>query len=594
MPRLMPRLVPHLLPLPMAKTTAGKKGGIGAYLHALPAAIAALPPAPATPIYQGRDPYTGHTHSLPRTPAAEALARHLVSPLPCDGEGKMYGVLIVRTATGEIGYLRAFSGQMRGQGHHPGWVPPLPGRERASLAEALTLNQLAAIQRRLEDLQQWPLWHTHPAQVARWQAQRDALNTQHRQRRQQRHHQRQQLSLTLTGPDLAQALHSLDQASRADKAELRRFKAERARHLAPLETALAAAQAEVAALKRQRQQLSRQLQTTLHQVYTLTNFAGASVGLHALGTALPTGTGDCCAPKLLHFAATHTLRPLALAEIWAGAATADRQPGKFYGACRERCQPIMGFLLAGLPDPAPPPTIPTPLPPQTSLDLLYIDPWLVAVTKPPGLLSVPGRQGTTQDSVLYRLQHQLGSNLWVVHRLDQATSGVLVLARDGASQRHLQRQFAQRQVEKRYRALLSRAPARWAGTIELPLGADPHQRPRQRVDWTQGKPSQTQFRVHPDPVTVPDRDSSNGNYPNQARLPRQPIYGADLVPLTGRTHQLRVHAAHPQGLNAPILGDALYGEGEGAAARLYLHAVSLQFSHPHHGQPVHLYSPAPF
>lgn len=589
----------------MARTTAGEEVGFGVCFHALPAAIAALPATPATHTYQGTDPHTGQTHYLPRTPAAEALARHVVSALTSQDEGKMYGVLIVRTVAGEMGYLRAFSGQIRGQGHRPGWVPPLPGRERASLAEALTLNQLAAIQQRLGELQQLPLWHTHPAQVAHWQAQRDALNAEHRQRRQQRHHQRQHLALTLTGPELAPALHALDQASRADKAELRRFKAKRAHHLAPLDEALAAAQAEITALKRQRQELSRQLQTTLHQVYTLTNFAGASVGLHTLGlrtlgTALPTGTGDCCAPKLLHFAATHDLTPLALAEIWAGSATADRQPGQFYGACQERCQPIMGFLLAGLPDAAPVPVVPTPLPPlppQTSLEVLYADPWLVAVVKPPGLLSVPGRRGTTQDSVLYRLQHQLGADLWVVHRLDQATSGVLVLARDAASQRHLQRQFAQRQVNKRYRALLSHAPARWTGTLDLPLGADPNQRPHQRVDWARGKPSQTEFWVDPDPVRIPDLNSPNLNGPSQDKslhqpVPHQQVYGADLRPLTGRTHQLRVHAAHPQGLNAPILGDPLYGQGDGS--RLYLHAVSLKFSHPHHGQAVELHSPAPF
>ena len=210
------------------------------------------------------------------------------------------------------------------------------------------------------------------------------------------------------------------------------------------------------------------------------------------------------------------------------------------------------------------------------LPLLYEDADLLVVDKPPGLLSVPGRTGDHQDSVLSRLRciHPLGDRLQAVHRLDQATSGVLLLAKSQDSLRHLQRQFQTRQVQKRYLARLTQAPAAPQGTIALPLWADPHQRPRQWVCGERGKPSLTHYHVL----------STGGG---EVRV--------DFQPITGRTHQLRVHAAHPDGLNAPIVGDRLYGPPEaGAEARLYLHATTLTLNHPRTGNPLTLSSPVPF
>ncbi len=552
--------------------------------------------------YEGRCPRTGKLYSLPRTTLAKAVARGLMETLAADpqalGEGKMYGVLLVgRGAGGEgqVGVLKAFSGLWRGQAKRPGWVPPMPGREQVALQEAQTLDQLHRIKTRLQHLNALPERDTYTRRSADFAQQRQALNQCHRQRREVRTQQRQHLMATLSGEELATALVALDQASRGDKAELRHFKQEQAAALDPLAATIHAADAEMQELKRQRRALSQQLQAEMHAVYRLTNFAGDSLTLADIQalenpSGLPTGTGDCCAPKLLHYAAQQGLHPLALAEFWWGPPLGDRQSGQFYGACEERCQPILGFLLAGLSagsgsvmtssDKA---CLDTVSLDTTAVDwdlpMLYADDWLVVVDKPAGLLSVPGRYGDRQDSVLSRLQMALpdGADLRPVHRLDQATSGVLVLARTADSHRHLSQQFAERRVHKVYEARLEGHLTQINGWINLPLSPDPHNPPRQRVDWHQGKPSQTYFEV---------LAQENG------------VTRVEFVPHTGRTHQLRVHAAHPQGLNAPIRGDAFYGPDpsseEANPQRLHLHAKALTLTHPHHQTSLTLTAPVPF
>ncbi len=210
---------------------------------------------------------------------------------------------------------------------------------------------------------------------------------------------------------------------------------------------------------------------------------------------------------------------------------------------------------------------------ECRLSILYQDDHLIVVDKPAGLLSVPGRRYALQDSVLSRLRYQLpkGSFLAAVHRLDQATSGVLAIARSPQSHKALSQQFAQRQVHKTYEAILSKPINNTSGTVSLPLWGNPETRPKQIVDAQQGKPSQTDFKV-----------ISNGEHPR-----------IEFVPQTGRTHQLRVHAAHSDGLDSPILGDRLYG-APNSKARLHLHAVSLEFQHPVTRAPLRFSSAAPF
>ncbi|TVQ11236.1 MAG: RluA family pseudouridine synthase [Leptolyngbya sp. DLM2.Bin27] len=542
---------------------------------------------PADYSYRGRCPRTGQTSTLPRTALARAVAQGLMAQLKSTHqlEGKMYGVLLVQTPAGDIGVLKAFSGLWQGQAQRPGWVPPIPGRSQLALEEARTLDQLQAIKDRLLALQQLPDRSVYLRLQAESTEQRQRLNQIHRDRKHTRDRQRQTLTASLDGEALATALAALEQASRGDKAERRRFKQRWRDRIAPLEATIQTAEAEIATLKQQRRHLSRQLQAAMHAAYRLTNFAGESAAIETLaqGANLPTGTGDCCAPKLLHAAAQLGLVPLALAEFWWGPPQGDKQPGNFYGACADRCQPIMGFLLSGLSAqvlvtanipagangglPSP-----NPSPQSAPLCVLHQDPWLIAVDKPAGLLSVPGRYCT--DSALSRLRLTLpeGTFLQPVHRLDQDTSGLLLLALDAATHRQLSQQFAQRQVAKTYQAIVVGNVAKSAGLIDLPLWGDPTQRPRQQVNWQQGKPSQTQFEVL-------------GREGERTRIA--------FYPLTGRTHQIRVHAADAQGLNAPIWGDRLYGQSE-PGQRLHLHAQRLQFIHPHRGAAINLDSAVPF
>ncbi|HEY9697378.1 MAG TPA: RluA family pseudouridine synthase [Trichocoleus sp.] len=521
--------------------------------------------------YEGYCPRSGALLRLPRTAFVESIARGLMQQLPSTKqerqEGKMYGVLLVETSTGEAGVLKAFSGLLEGKPVVAGWVPPIPGRDLVVLEEAQTLAQLEELKQALIRLQQIPERDEYVALAQAFETRLQQLTQDQTQRKQARQQQRQHYAQTLSGNALTLALDRLDQESRQDGIVRRRLKQERAAVLQSLQSAIEQADQQIQALKQQRKVISRQLQAQLHASYCLTNFAGQSLSLEAVATGLPTGTGECCAPKLLHYAATQGLKPIAMAEFWWGmpSSKGDKVPGEFYGACAERCQPLMGFLLSGLPQPEP---IAAP-----DLPILYEDQWLIAVNKPAGLLSVPGRYRDRQDSVLSRLRHLLpeGMALTTVHRLDQDTSGVLLLARDAQTYRQISQQFQQRQTHKIYEAILGGVVLLKSGMIDLPLWSDPSDRPYQKVDWQRGKPSQTQFQVLSQAA-------------DHTRI--------ELVPITGRTHQLRVHSSDPQGLGMPIWGDRLYGGL--AASRLYLHAKELSFKHPQTNEIICLQAAVPF
>ncbi len=550
--------------------------------------------------YEGRCPQTGAWLRLPRTPLAEAIAcglmQHLAEDARYNHEGKMYGVLLVETSAGEKWVLKAFSGLLNGNSAVAGWVPPIPGREQVALEEASALKALEAIKQELIALQQTPERSHYTALSQKFETQLQQLAARHFQRKQERHHLRQTLLETLSGQALACALEQLDEQSRRDGIERRQLKRQRKEALQSLKPVIDQADTRIRELKQQRKRISQQLQAQMHAHYWLTNFAGQSLSLQQLmpGGSMPTGTGDCCAPRLLHYAAWNHLKPLAMAEFWWGPSAGDKIQGQFYGACAERCQPLMGFLLSGLAGRNS--TMVTSSPVfhvawSTFKDekgeerrergggnpisdaILYEDEWLIAVNKPAGLLSVPGRYGDRQDSVLSRLRYWLpdGMALNTVHRLDQETSGILLIARDQQTHSQLSRQFQQRQVDKLYEAVLTGSVIMESGVIDLPLWGDPDNRPYQTVDWKRGKPSLTQFRVI---ERVGDRTR------------------VEFVPLTGRTHQLRVHAADSQGLGTPIVGDRLY-RGENAP-RLHLHARELHFNHPKTGQSIQLKTESPF
>ncbi|GET38533.1 RluA family pseudouridine synthase [Microseira wollei] len=305
--------------------------------------------------YEGLCPQTGELLRLPRTRLVEKIAYSLMQYLATDDrysrEGKMYGVLLVERSSGEQGILKAFSGLLNASSVVEGWVPPIPGREQVALDEARTLTELEAIKQELITLKQLPQRQQYETLSREFELRLQALSLRHKNCKQQRQEKRQICCETLTGEALKVALEQLDEESRQDGIERRILKRQRDEALQPLKQLIAAADGRMCELKQQRKQLSRQLQAQMHAAYTMMNFLGNSRSLQQLMPGgLPTGTGDCCAPKLLHYAATQNLKPLAMAEFWWGSSCAngDKIQGEFYGACADRCQPLMGFLLSGL------------------------------------------------------------------------------------------------------------------------------------------------------------------------------------------------------------------------------------------------------
>jgi tRNA pseudouridine32 synthase / 23S rRNA pseudouridine746 synthase len=569
--------------------------------------------------YQGQCPQSGEILRLPRTSMSETIARGLMEYLAADDcysrEGKMYGVLLVEMPWGEKRILKAFSGLMNGCSTIEGWVPPIPGRARVAFEEARTLAQLDAIKQELIVLKQLPQRQQYEMLCCEFELQLQVLGDRHQICKQLRDEKRQLLSKILREERLVIALEQLNQESRLEGIERRQFKRKRDETLQPLKQLIEATDARICELKQQRKELSRELQKQMHAAYTLVNFLGKSRSIQQLmpGGSIPTGTGDCCAPKLLHCAAVHHLKPLAMAEFWWGPSSGGKVQGEFYGACTDRCQPLMGFLLSGLSQnqivsnldedftgglEAHPtshdvmggleaqPLLPTShdfacgtgilpvLDRRQMPPIIYEDKWLIAINKPSGLLSVPGRYLSNQDSVLSRLQNLLSDGLEItaVHRLDWETSGILLLGKDKQTSSQLSQQFEKRHVYKVYEAVLSGTIAIDAGTIELPLWGNPENRPMQEVNSQCGKPSVTGFQLM----------ARQGNCDR-----------IEFLPLTGRTHQLRVHAADVRGLGRPILGDRLYG-CSASANRLHLHARELSFEHPQLGKKLHLQVETPF
>jgi tRNA pseudouridine32 synthase/23S rRNA pseudouridine746 synthase len=324
---------------------------------------------------------------------------------------------------------------------------------------------------------------------------------------------------------------------------------------------------------------SRELLPAIQNTYNFANALGEVRALRDLFAPKepPGGAGDCAAPKLLAQAYAQGLRPLALAEFWWGAPprTGDRRAGSFYPACQGKCPPILAHMLGGLPA-DPPPVFGAAAIPASEPRVVYEDEYLVVVDKPCGLLSVPGRSGLLRDSVSTRLRARYpdATGQLVVHRLDLDTSGLLLAAKHATTFSALQRLFSLREIRKRYVAWLDGDVVGNEGMIDFPMRRDIDDRPRQIHDPVHGKAEVTGCQV---------MARENGRTK------------VALTPHTGRTHQLRVHASNPLGLDAPIVGDRLYGRtAPEHGERLLLHAESLAFMHPDTGVEVVLTSPVPF
>ena len=331
---------------------------------------------------------------------------------------------------------------------------------------------------------------------------------------------------------------------------------------------------DAAALERERHALSVDLQDWIFSRYRVSNALGETLSIKEVfarrGLVPPGGTGDCAAPKLLQYAYSHGLKPLAMGEFWYGASPRRevRAQGRFYPSCTGKCGPLLEFMLQGLD------VEPNPLMNVSTRDprIVFIDDSIIVAEKPSGMLAAPGRY--VSHSMVSALEKMTGAEVFSCHRLDMDTSGLMVFARSATIQAEMHRQFAAGEVRKRYQARLQpgRSLPAEQGEISIPLSLDYYDRPRQMADFESGKPALTRYRV--------------------LRHRRDGSTDIEFEPLTGRTHQLRVHAAHALGLGRPIAGDRLYG-GDPASpdAPLLLHASRLEFRHPVTGETMVFESP---
>lgn len=506
--------------------------------------------------------------------AVEQVQRYVASRADWSdemGAGKMLGVLVAQDGEGRLGYLAAFSGNLAGKVHHDYFVPPVydlldpQGEFKQGEAQITAINHEV---QRLETSPELASLHQRMAGAVRKKADEidnfKALMALHKRERDERRH-----AADLT-PEEQEAL--LNQ-SRFEKAELKRIRQRHDEGLAEISDEMADYQRRIDLLKACRKTMSEALQERIFRLFVVTNAHGEQRDLvevfKPLGTLPPAGAGECCAPRLLNYAFNHSLRPVCMAEFWWGASPVGevRHHGHFYPACRSKCKPILDFMLQGLD--VEDNMLGQPMD-DTSLDVVYDDQWLTVLNKPSGMLTVPGK--LLEDSLLTRYQdaHPEAHGPMVVHRLDQETSGLVIFAKDKATHKALQQQFENHTIKKCYIALLEGIVPQDEGVIDLPLRPDVDDRPRQRVDAEWGKPAVTRYHVLE-------------RYDGVTRVA--------LEPLTGRTHQLRVHASHPMGLNCPIVGDRLYGK---AGRRLMLHAQTITFVHPATNKTMTLDSPADF
>ena len=523
-------------------------------------------------------------HELCKVAAAEVMDYALSQELWRDEllAGKMLGVLVVKDEDGRLGYLAAYSGNLAHNGNNPYFVPHIYNLLEPQGLFRTGEAQITEINHRIEALECSPtkkeldnLLDTTMAQhELEEMTMRHAMESAKSQRKKQRSN----------GEITAEQEAALIKESQFMKAELRRLKKRHRLEIERITQRLNDLQTTINALKAKRRTMSETLQRQLFKLFVVRNARGessdvATIFEHRLHRLPPGGTGECCAPKLLQYAFLHSYTPVCMAEFWVGQSPQGevRHHGHYYPACHSKCLPLLEFMMQGLDVEDNPLATAS----NEQLKVVYEDQWLIVVDKPAGMLTVPGKDknATSALEIVSKMLRAAGAkdpdpqspipapraaSALEVHRLDQATSGLVVFAKSKEAQSALRQQFEQRTVSKTYIALLDGKPLKEKGIIDLPLRPDLDDRPRQVVDYEHGKRAVTQYRVL----------EHRGN--------RTLV---EFKPLTGRTHQLRVHASHPQGLHCPIVGDMLYGT---AAPRLCLHAQSINFTHPITGERMHL------
>ena len=576
--------------------------------------------------------------------AAEEVKEYIASRKEWQEElafGKMFGVLIVQTDNGitnneenQIGYLAAFSGNLAGKNLHPYFVPPVYDLLQPEGFFKIEEEQISAINIRIRELEnsssylgskeKWKI-ETEQAKAVLNQAKAEL-----KMAKEAREIRRQ------SSPELSEEEQaSLIRESQYQKAEYKRLEKEWKKRLEELETEVRHFDIEIERLKTERKERSAALQRKLFEQFRMLNAQGEVKDLYTIFEQTvqkvpPAGAGECALPKLLQYAYLHQLKPLAMAEFWWGDSPKNeiRHHGYYYPSCKGKCEPILQHMLQGLEVDENP--LLNPVHEEEELEIVFEDEWLLVVNKPAGMLSVPGK-AEDRDSVYHRLKKKYpeATGPMIVHRLDMATSGLLLVAKTKEVHQDLQAQFANRSIKKRYVAVLDGAIIKTekeikpiaekailiaketvstkktakaertgnTGRIELPLCLNPLDRPRQMVSSEHGKEAITEYQIISESERITSESENTFNESNRIDESERNINESRkytrivFYPLTGRTHQLRVHAAHPEGLGCPILGDELYGK---KADRLYLHAEYIEFRHPIYGDTLCIQKEADF
>lgn len=478
--------------------------------------------------------------------------------------GKMFGVLVVQDKNEKLGYLSAFSGKLDGSNVHSKFVPPV--------FDMLTKNSffkkeeavVSAINDRVDLLEKNENYKILLLELnnSKENSLEEIFNLKQiaKKNKSERKVQRELQKELLSESDYADFEQDLIKQSYRDQHQVKKLTSQWKEKIDYLENEISVFEKEIEELKNERKERSSALQNKLFKQYSFLNKDGKEKDLIEIFSETvferpPAAAGECAAPKLLQFAFQNNLKPISFAEFWWGDSPPSeiRQHKQFYPACSGKCRPILKHMLQGIVLDENPMT--KNLAEHKKLKIIYEDDSFLVVNKPSELLSVPGIE--VQDSVYTRLQDDLKTiEPLIIHRLDMSTSGLMVVAKTKEAHKHIQKQFIRRTVSKRYTALLSQNLKEREGEIKLPLIPNHFDRPRQMVSYEKGKHALTKWKK-----IDQNQDSCRVHF----------------WPVTGRTHQLRVHAAHPEGLNAPILGDDLYGK---VADRLYLHAAFLEFMHP--------------
>ncbi|WP_302287672.1 RluA family pseudouridine synthase [Bacteroides clarus] len=495
-------------------------------------------------------------------------------------QGKMFGVLVVETDKGEIGYLAAFSGILAGKNVHPFFVPPVYDLLQPQGFFKTEEEQISQINVRIRQLEEDEAYRRRIEQLTALQqtarASLEEARLQMKAAKERREERRRQAALSPDCRITPEEESTLIRESQFQKAEYKRMERAWKERIAPLQQTVSTHEAGIQALKAERKVRSAALQQKLFGQFKMLNHRGEVKTLcdifeQTVHKTPPAGAGECAAPKLLQQAYLHGWKPIAMAEFWWGESpkTEIRHHGHYYPACKGKCEPILRHMLQGL-EVDENPMLKELQSNKKELEIIYEDEWLAVVNKPAGMLSVPGKEDAASVYSVVRERYPDADGPLIVHRLDMATSGLLVVAKTKQVHQNLQAQFKNRSIQKRYIALLQGMVSQDTGTVELPLCPNPLDRPRQMVHAEYGKLAITDFEV-----------LKRGD--NRTRIA--------FYPRTGRTHQLRVHAAHPLGLHCPIIGDELYGK---KAERLYLHAETLEFTHPITGKQVRISRKADF